>query len=127
MPPVSNTSVPPSFDSFVPQMPSNTSTFDPNSFVPQMPPVSNMSAPPQFVPQSYHQIPPASSVPESYSNPLKSEANPHAQLSSQSSAGSGINSSSYQQYLAYGAPPSTVSHPSYQQQFSPPASGNLKQ
>lgn len=64
------------------------------------------------------QIPQAGSAFE----PPKSEVNQHAQVASQLSGGP-INASTYQPYLAYGAPPSNVPASGFQQ-FSPPATGN---
>lgn len=90
---------------------------------PQIPPHPPMALPPisTFTPPTFDS---SQRLPQD----LKTELNQHIQLSSQMSSGSTgsgpINSSAYQPYLAYGAPPSAVSAAGFQQ-FSPPTSGIL--
>lgn len=88
---------------------------------PQIPPHPPMAPISTFTPPTFDSS-------QRLSQDLKTELNQHIQLSNQMSSGSTgsgpINSSAYQPYLAYGAPPPAVSAAGFQQ-FSPPASGIL--
>jgi len=117
MPSVNGSNVPPPSSTFAPQQ---------NFYQPSVQQQSFSMPPQQHNEQSFQNLPPQVPV-SSFAPPTKFKQEPsdqHQQLTNQFSSGSTgppINSSTYQPYLAYGAPPSSMP-PTNIQQFSPPAS-----
>lgn len=127
---VANTPIQPNIST--PQAPSNLPTLNQN--VPpiessdiQQTPIPAFSqngyeAPIQYFPPTSNIAPPSSNY-QSYYQPPMPEINQHPPVTSQLSSGSGgpINTSTYQPYLAYGAPPSGF------HQYSQPTTGNISE